>query len=299
MSQGRILVLNGVHAVRRKPWLVFLLYGVGLVLSYVYARTLVAPMHELVSLSGFADRMAEGFDARMWTDLLMESHVDLLATTPHLLWLIPTSVVWKAAASVGMLHTLQDNGHSFWLGALRYVLPSLFLGAFFLFLIGIVLLAGVIFGVLISQIWPGEVGFVWIWLIIIPILLTVGISIVTVLRDVARAAMVVRGKRIWAAVGSGIKVPFRHRGVWTGFIACVISGSIVAMTSLIDSTVVQQSGLIVVAALIVGWYGCLAAYVQDAMASPEESITSPTTENEVLLRSDAAMKNPGPHHDSQ
>jgi len=261
------LIRQVLRAVRGNVWLVFLLYGVGAALSLAFAWLLVAPLQEAVAFSGFTEELSTGFDVSLWADLADRYGATLLAKMHHLMWLIPASALWKAGASVGMLHTLQGEGYSFWRGAVRYLLPSLLLGAIFLTIMGILSVVVAVLVVMLGQLWPGEVGQTWVRFLFAPGAVAVTISICTVLRDVARAAMVVGGRPFGSALYSGLVIPFRYPSVWGPFLACMGSGSIVGMSAIIDIPVMQQVGLILVAAIIVGWYGSLCAYAQQVWAT--------------------------------
>ncbi len=278
----RTLLMEGAQAAWARWWLVALVYGVSAAISLATAFLLVAPMQEVVGSSGFAVDLAGGFDLALWADILEESGAALWAQRIHLLWIVPASIVWKAAASVGLLHALKGPAGSFWRGSTRYVFRSLLLGA--IFLCTALILAGLAVAVVLAvgQLWSGEVGRFWVWLVFAPGAAAIVVSACTVMRDVARAVMVVGEQSIFAAMGSGFTAPFRRRGVWVLFVVCVVIGGLLAGTSVLlesnvtAATLTPMTGLlaaqqviqILIAAVIVVWYGSLAAYVQAAWAAP-------------------------------
>ncbi len=278
----RTLLKKGAQAARARWWLVALVYGVDATISLATACLLVAPLQEVVGTSGFAADLASGFDLALWADILEASGAALWAQRIHILWIVPASIVWKAAASVGLLHALQGPSGSFWRGSTCYVLRSLLLGAIFLCMALILAGLAVALVLAVGQLWSGEVGRFWVLLVIAPGAAAIVLSACTVMRDVARAAMVVGEQSVFAAIGSGLTTPFRHRAIWVLFVACVVIGSLLAGTSvLLESNVTaatltpmagllaaQQAIQVLIAAVIVAWYGGLAAYAQAAGAAP-------------------------------
>ena len=282
-----MLLTRGAEAPRTHRWLVLLLYGVGATLSMATALLVVAPLQALVGTSGFAADLAGGFDLALWADIVEAGGTALLAKSHHLAWIIPISILWKAGASVGLLHTLSRPESAFWRGAARYLLRSLALGAIFLVLA--LLAAGLVMGLMlvVGQAWPGEVGGFRIRLILMPALAALVVSACTVMRDVARAAMVVSRLPLFAALGNGLAAPLRRAGIWVPFVLCVVVGSLLAGVAFVletriaaDTTLTvaglfaaQQGLQILMAAVIVGWYGALAAYAQAAWA-PDAEVSS-------------------------
>ena len=272
MTPGRTLLVRGLQAARGRLGLVALLYSVGALLSLAFAGLLVKPLQEAVAASSYAPTLAESFDLALWADLLELRGGAVRSQLIHLAWIIPVSLLWKAAASVGILHALQ--GHSFWQGAARYGPRSLLLGMLFFCLSLLVVVVVVLLFALIGAQWEGEIGRTWVWIFFGPAAAAFGLAVVTVMRDAARAALVVGGRSTLDAAAAGISAAVRHRSIGIPFLVCLGAGSLFAALSLLAELVApgalpaivrfaaQQGMQVLTAAVIVGWYGCLVAYAE-------------------------------------
>ncbi len=281
------LVVAGAHAARTRWGLVVLLWGAGGLLSLLGAALVVRPLQVLAGASGFAEALAQGTDLALWADLLKASRPALQAAAIHLLWILPVSMAWKAAASVGLLHAVQRSRGGFWQGARRYLPASLLLGALFLACAVAIGLAAAAIVLAVGSLWHGVVVTFWVRLVLGPLVVGAAVAWATVARDAARAAMVAGGCTLWAAILAGLRMPLRRRAIWGPFAACCAAGTTLAATSfLLESLivgisapkvlglfVVQQLLHLLIAALIVGWYGSLAAYAQALPDSALHRIT--------------------------
>ena len=279
---GRHLVRAGVTACKAHLWLVLLLYAVNAALSVTVSLLLVDPLQEAVAGSGFGEELVQGPDLALWADILISATPDLLSQAWHLLWILPLSFLWKAAASVGMLHCFRAPELGFWRGAAHYVLPSTLLGILFL----ILAMAGAGLAALLVAAagsgWSGEVGRFWINIIAAPTFAALVVTLATVMRDVARATLVVADRPFWEAVRYGILAPLRHRSIACPFLVCMAVGSVLAGLAVVadirvtagSSTLLFVGGQFIqlgIAAVIVGWYGSLAAYAEAVCARPDSS----------------------------
>ena len=274
-SVGIQLLRSAAQAIRAQWPLVLLFYAVGAALTTAWAQLLIAPLQAVVGASGFDAAMADGFDLHLWFDIFEANGVAILGTLHHLAWIVPCSFLWKASASVGLMHALSGEGHAFWRGALRYMLPSALLGVIFL---GLIVVTGgmvVVVAFIADGVNMGEVPQFWLLGVFVPALGAALISAFTVMRDVARAALVVGGQSLIRSFSAGLAVPLKERDIWIPFVACVALGSALAGLSAIGLVQLSDAGValplaiqqllqVLIAAVIVGWYGSLVAYVQRA-----------------------------------
>ncbi len=201
----------GFTGIRRRPGLVVLIYAMNLVLALILSIPVYIALGSAVGGTGFDADLAGGFDLILWADIIEEAGEALGALRFQLLWMIPLYLIWKAAASVGLIHALRgDDARSFWQGVGRYTGKAVLLGLLFLVLaligvVGLLIVAGVL-----SAFWPGEVGTFWINLVILPTLAISGLAVLDLMHDYARMALVVDEQKVFKAMGAGLAWPFKH-----------------------------------------------------------------------------------------
>ena len=99
----------GLNGVRRRPGLVVLIYAMNLVLAFVLSVPVAIALSSTVGSTGFDADLAGGFDLVLWADIIEEAGEALGALQFQLLWMIPLYLIWKAAASVGLIHALRGD----------------------------------------------------------------------------------------------------------------------------------------------------------------------------------------------
>ncbi|WP_456424902.1 hypothetical protein [Rhodocaloribacter sp.] len=255
----------GLAAVQKRPGLVVLTYAVNLCLAFILALPIYMALSSVVGPTGFGSDLAQQFDVVLWADILDKVGIVLSALWAQLFWMIPLYLVWKAGLSVGLIHAFRDGGgRSFWAGVGRYAARAVGLGLLYGLLV-LVWLGGVaILSVGLAVVWSGEVGAFWIFFVLAPALVVLGLAFIDLLHDYGRIALVVEEKKVARAFLTGITWPFKHRtafplyGLW--FLLAAVA---LAMPKVLDFNLsgiwglffLQQIFLLLRAAATAGWFG--------------------------------------------
>lgn len=270
-------IAAGFTGIRRRPGLVVLIYAMNLALAFILSVPVAITLGNTVGSTGFDADLAGGFDIVLWADIIEEAGKALLGLQLQLLWMIPLYLLWKAAASVGLIHALRgDDAQSFWQGVGRYTARAVLLGLLFLVL---VLIGGgvlvVVAGVL-AVLWPGEVGAFWINLVILPTCALVILAAFDLMHDYARMALVVGEKKVFKAMGSGLAWPFKRRKANALYAAWFVPAAVLLLLpTALDMNVAAATGgavwglflmqqilLLLRAAVTVGWFGSETAFYE-------------------------------------
>ena len=184
--------------------------------------------------------------------------------------MFPLYLIWKAAASVGLIHALRgDDARSFWQGVGRYSGKAVLLGLLFLVLaligvVGLLIVAGGL-----SAFWPGEVGTFWINFVILPTLAISGLAVLDLMHDYARMALVVDEKKVFKATFTGLAWPFKHGQASGLYVAWFVPAAVLLLLpTVLDMNVAAATGgaiwglflmqqilMLLRAGVTVGWFG--------------------------------------------
>ena len=267
----------GFTGIRRRPGLVVLIYAMNLVLAFILSIPVAIALGSAVAGTGFDADLAGGFDLVLWADIIEEAGEALGALRIQLLWMIPLYLIWKAAASVGLIHALRgDAARSFWQGLGRYTGKAVGLGVLFLVLaaigVGVVVVAA---GVL-SVFWPGAVAGFWINLVLLPTLLISVLAVLDLMHDYARMALVVDEQKVLKAMITGLGWPLKHgQASWLYVAWFVPAAVLLLLPTVLDMNVAAATGgaiwglfltqqilLLLRAAVTVGWFGSETAFYE-------------------------------------
>ncbi len=260
----------GFKGIRRRPGLVVLIYAMNLMMALILSIPVYIALSSTVGGTGFDADLAGGFDFVLWADIIEEASEALGALQFQLLWMIPLYLIWKAAASVGLIHALRGGDvRSFWQGVGRYTGKAVLLGLPFLVLavigfVGLLVVAGVL-----SAFWPGEVGAFWINLVTLPTLAISGLAVLDLMHDYGRMALVVSDQKVLRATGIGIAWPFKHGKASGLYVVWFVPAALLLLLpTVLGMTVAAATGgaiwgrflmqqilLLLRAAVTVGWFG--------------------------------------------
>lgn len=202
---------EGLQRLRRRPGLAGLLYLVNLLFGLVLSVPAYLIMRDRLGATGFGPDRAAHFDVVLWADVLDRVGPALAGLSIHLLWMVPLYVLWKVAASLGVIFALQDSArHSFWRGVRRFIGAGLLLA-----LIYVLILAGwgvltIVLSLLLSMVWEGEIGTFWINGVIFPALIVLGLALVDMMHDYSRIALTTADQKVTSAWKMGLLWPIRH-----------------------------------------------------------------------------------------
>ncbi len=255
----------GLSALKKRPGLVVLTYAVNLCVAFILALPIYMALSDVVGPSGFGSDLVRQFDVVLWADIMDKASIALSALWAQLFWMIPLYLVWKAGLSVGLIHALRDGGvRSFWAGVGRYAARGVGLGLLY-GLIVLVWLGGIILlSVGLAVVWNGEVGAFWIFFVLAPVLIVLGLAFIDLLHDYGRIALVLEEKKIARAFRTGLTWPFKHRSAFPLYGAWFLLAAVaLAMPTLLDINLrgiwglffLQQIFLFLRAAATVGWFG--------------------------------------------
>ena len=268
----------GFSSIARRPGLVVLLCAANGLLAFVLSIPIYSALADVVSPTGFGLGLARGFDVVLWADIMEVVGPALGAVAGQLLWAVPLYLVWKTAAHVGLIHALMGSQvRSFWQGVGRYMGRALLLALLYsLVLPGVVLvLLGVV--MMVGAFWHGEVANFWITAVIVPTLLVTFLSVLDLMHDYSRIALVAEASTIGKAWWTGLQWPFRHGAASQLYVMWFALAAVtLALPTLLDLTftagtkvtiwllfVLQQIALLARAAVTVGWIGSEVAFFED------------------------------------
>ncbi len=270
-------IAAGLAGIRRRFGLVVLLYGVNLALAFVLSVPVYFALQSSVGPTGFGADLAGGFDFVLWADVMEKAGAVLRALPLQLLWMIPLYLLWKTAASVGLIHALRgEQIRPFWQGVGRYTGKALLLALLFLVPLVVWIVLTLVAALMLGAILEGEVGGFWLNLVIVPTLLVGGLAVLDLMHDYARIALVVAEQRVGKAAATGIAWPFRHgQASWLYLAWFVPALLLLLLPALLDANAVaatagavwglfllQQFVLLLRAAVTVGWIGSETAFYE-------------------------------------
>ena len=305
-------ITAGLNGVRRRPGLVVLIYAMNPVLAFVLSIPVAIALSSTVGSTGFDADLAGGFDFVLWADIIEEAGEALGALQFQLLWMIPLYLIWKAAASIGLIHALRgDDARSFWQGVGRYTGKAVLLGLLFLVFVLVVVVGLAIAVGVLSAIWPGEVGTFWINLVILPTLAISGLAVLDLMHDYARMALVVDEKKVFKATVTGLAWPFKHGSASGLYVAWFVPAALLLLLpTVLDMNVAAATGgaiwglflmqqvlMLLRAAVTVGWFGSETALYEAIRLQEMPLIAS---EEEVVEAEGVASLTdglPGPEQD--
>ena len=268
----------GFTSIACRPGLAVLLYAVGGLLAFVLSTLVYNVLADVVGPTGFGPDLTRDFDVVLWADVLEEAGTTLGTVALQLLWIGPLYLPWTVAASVGLIHALKGSRTGpFWQGVGRYTGRALLLALLYgLLAMGVFLpLAGLI--ALLDGVWDGEVAAFWTYGVAAPTLLITALSILDLMQDYSRIALVVEEPGVWRAWKAGVLWPFRHGMasrlyvVWFALAAVLLVLPTLLDMSLTAATTgtiwllfgLQQLALLARAAVTVGWIGSEVAFFED------------------------------------
>ena len=268
----------GFTSIARRPGLAVLLYAVGGLLAFVLSTLVYNALADVVGPTGFGPDLARDFDVVLWADVLEEAGTTLGTVALHLLWIGPLYLLWQVAASVGLIHALAGSRTgSFWRGAGRYAGRALLLALLYgLLAMGVFLpLAGLL--ALLDGVWDGEVAAFWIYGVVAPTLLIAALSVLDLMQDYSRIALVIEEQPVGRAWKVGVVWPFRHGAASQLYVAWFALAAVLlvlpmaldmSFTAATTSTIwllfaLQQLALLARAAATVGWLGSEVAFFED------------------------------------
>lgn len=272
----------GITAVRRRPGLVFLLYGVNLAVAFVLAMPLYSALSATVGATGFGPDLARGFDLVLWTDVMEQVRVVFGALWAQLFWMVPLYLVWRTAAGVGMVYALSGEGTaSFWEGVGRFTGRGLLLTlGYALLLAGLFVVTGIAYAI-VAGVARGEVALVWWNAFLLPLLFATGFALLDLMQDYAQIALVTDERRVREAFRIGLGWPFRHGRAVVLYAAWLLpAGLLLAVPTALDTLLpaatatsvwllflLQQAFLVMRAAVTQGWIGSEVAFFQTILAT--------------------------------
>ncbi len=270
-------IAAGLAGIRRRFGLVVLLYGVNLALAFVLSVPVYFALQSSVGPTGFGADLAGGFDFVLWADIMEKAGAVLRALPLQLLWMTPLYLLWKTAASVGLIHALRgEQIRPFWQGVGRYTGKALLLALLFLVPLVVWIVLTLVAALMLGAILEGEVGGFWLNLVIVPTLLVGGLAVLDLMHDYARIALVVAEQPVGKAAATGIAWPFRHgQASWLYLAWFVPALLLLLLPALLDANAVaatagavwglfllQQFVLLLRAAVTVGWIGSETAFYE-------------------------------------
>lgn len=268
----------GLHAVRQRPGLAFLIYGMNLAVAFVLAVPLYSTLVGVVGETGFGSEGVYGFDLLLWADILEEAGTLFSSLAAQLFWMVPLYLVWKVASVVGLVNALRGGGgRSFWQGVGAYTGRGLLLALCFVPLLIGLGLGLVVLGLILGALWSGEVGLFWSNFVLLPTLLIAGLAVLDLMHDYARIALVTEAASVGRAFKTGLRWPFRYGTSSRLYVAWfAVAALLLAAPVVLDMTVaaalpgtiwllflMQQVVMVLRAGVTVGWIGSEVALFEE------------------------------------
>ena len=204
-------ISSGFKLTAKRPGLALLVYLVNLFVALVISIPIFGALSMATANSGFGPDLVERFDIVLLIDIIEKAGDALLGSWVQLIWTIPLILLWKVAASVGIIHALRDGGiRPFWEGVGRYTGRALLMALLFVVLVLAWLLIVTILvfvGGLIFSTTPSAFVIYWI---VMPIAIVVGLAVIDVMHDYGRIFLVSKEGGVASAWVHGMKYPFRH-----------------------------------------------------------------------------------------
>ncbi len=292
----------GLDAIRSHLGLVALLYGVGVAVAFVLAMPLYIALQDTLDPSGFGPDLFASFDIVVWADVLQQAGPVLNMLMGQMLWMVPLYALWRVASQVGLLHALRDGGagRSFWEGVGRFTGRGLLVSlTFFVVQGGAMFVATIVLGAIVAT--SGEFGIFWGVFVAVPAVLVTIFAICDLMLDYALAAVVIGHCKPMAALGEGIRFPFKHGVaswlylVWFALAAiCTLAPTQLefVMHGVWGLFVLQQLFLLFRTAITVGWIGST-AYVYETTYYAALPLIAEAAPEEASATSNATMRPEG------
>ncbi len=264
-----ICLKEGARSIRKRPGLIFLLYGVNLMAAVIVVLPLYGVLVEHIGLTGQGSALIESFDLVLWREVFMEIGPELRVVGLPFAVVAPLYVVWKAAAHVGVIYALH-NGRiwPFWRGVGYYTGPSLLVSLAYLplkliWVAGVLLVSGIL-----ANVWRGAVGGFWIFGVFIPFSVLCGWAILDLFQRYSKLALVVKHDTVWRSLKTGMVWPFKYGTAsylyvcWYAiilvilFFSALLHGQLhVGVQAISIAFLIQQVSLFTRSAASVGWIG--------------------------------------------
>ena len=269
-------LIAGFKFTRRRLALVLLFYIIGSVLAFLITLPLHTALSNALGATGAGVDLAAHPDPLLWAGIWDDLRTAMRGIFVQLFWIVPVLLVWKTAASVGLVNALRDGGvRSFWDGVGRFTGRGLLLAALYL-AIGLFMAIGI--GVVVAiyvALQPGEVASFRASTFVLPISALTTFAVLDLMHDYSRIGLV-KGRGVWGALTEGLGWPFRHRGaIFIYFAWFVPALAVVILPTVLDWNLAaatasgvwslflgQQLVFLLRAMLTVGWWGSEVDYYE-------------------------------------
>ncbi|HMB89313.1 MAG TPA: hypothetical protein VKP65_00610 [Rhodothermales bacterium] len=296
-------IAAGLAGIRRRPGLIALLYGMNLLLAFVLSVPVYFALQEAIGPTGFGEDLARSFDVVLWADIL-EKAGDVLQAIPfQLLWMVPLYLLWKVAASVGLIHALRgEQIRPFWEGVGRYTGRAFLIALLYIVLFAAGIVGIIVLTLILNSVWPGEVGTFWVNFVIVPTAFISMVAVLDLMHDFANIALVVEEKPVLQATLRGLRWPLKYgRASWLYLAWFVPAALLLLLPTVLDMTLTAGTGLAIFglfllqqlllllrAAMTVGWLGSEVAFfeaiwIQEAPLIAEEAVEMPSAPGQPWL----------------
>ena len=260
----------GLRALRRRPGLAVLLYGLDLALAFILSLSAAAILAGELAGTGFSAEMARRFDLVLWAELGPEVRSALRTLVRQLVWVLPLWLVWKSIAHAGLVHAVRgDAVRPFWQGVGRFAGRATLLALLYLLALAGALVAVAVVAFGLNALWGGEVGGFWVNFVIVPTLVVTVMAVLDLMHDYSRIAVVVDEQKVMTAFTTGLLWPLRYgQASWLYWCWFIPGALLVALPVWLDMTLaaatalgiwglflLQQVVLLARAAVTVGWIG--------------------------------------------
>lgn len=271
----------GVDAIRRRPGLAWLMYGLNLLIALLISVPLLIVMQSAISGSGWSDELATTFDPALWADIFERSPALVTTLLAQLFWVIPVYLLWNVLSLTGLAHALSRGAQgSFWTGLGRYGVRAILLGGLFL---GMMIVGFMFIGLLAlvaNVLFQGAAGTWWVNLVFLPILTLLVFAVLDMAHDFARLELVLGERTVGSSWSAGfawlVKSSSANAVYIVWMLAAVVTllaaaGLDLRMGGLVLAFLVQQLLMLARAAVTVGWVGSEVAVWEE-----ENRINEPT-----------------------
>ncbi len=262
-------IAQGAGLVRERLSLVFLLYGLDLVVAVLLAIPIYSAVVDEVGLTGFGPDLIQGFDLVLWRDIVDGLTEVLQVVGLQLLIIIPVYWLWKTASRMGVIYALHQGGiWPFWRGVGYYTAKGLLIGLAFIPVKIIAAGAMIIIGAGLFNVWEGEIGAFWTMAVITPFLVVFVLSMLDLFQRYARISVVVRHDTVGRALGAGFTWPFKYGAasyvylIWFAVTTVVFLATMtlnanlhVGVSAILVGFLIQQVSLLTRTAATVAWIG--------------------------------------------
>ena len=214
MSKQKLVkesIAQGAGLVRERLGLVFLLYGLDLLVAVLLAAPIYSAVVDQVGITGFGPDLMQSFDLVLWRDIVDALSDVLRVVGLQLLIVIPVYWLWKTASRMGVIYALHQGGiWPFWRGVGYYTWKGLLIGLAFIPVKAIAVGAMIIVGAGLFNVWTGEIGAFWVMAVITPFLVMFVLAMLDLFQRYARISVVVRHDTVGRALGAGFTWPFKY-----------------------------------------------------------------------------------------